>query len=66
MEVSRKQYDATVFYLETLYEGCDLSELLISEISEDDSGLYELLSGFKGRNIEDIRDAILGRLSIRR
>jgi len=62
MKISKKLYDVVVFYLETLYEGCDLTEQLVDEISSDNSRIYKLLSKFKGRNVEDVRDTILRQL----
>lgn len=64
IEVSKKVYDGVVFYLDTLFEGCDLTKEVIDEISCDYGRLYHLLVEFKGKNIEDVKGKILSHLEI--
>lgn len=62
MTIEKELYDEVVFCLETLYEGCDLDVANIEETSCGNSYVHDLLTGFIGRNVEDVRDTILNQL----
>jgi len=63
--VSKEVYDGMVFYLDTLFEGCDLTSEVINEICCDYGNLYHLLVGFRGKNVEDVKGKILWHLEVK-
>ena len=59
---NKKVYNAIRYYLETLYEGCDLTEDIIDEIMDEapsNKELFNLLNKYKGQNMDKIAPQIL-------
>ena len=56
IKVTAGEHENLLFFLDVLYEGCDITDPIISEICIDGiESVRPSLEKYKGQNIEDIK-----------